>query len=215
MEGYFAYWDELLRRHPGMLIDSCASGGRRNDLETLRRAVPLLRSDYIFEPVGEQNHTYGIAFWMPFYGTGFITVDPYLIRSQMSPEFTLGVDTRRKDLDYDLLRKLVREWRQLACSEATISAHALRHDERPMDGLAVRPPEKGEGVVQAFRRANSVRESMRVKLRGLEADAVYRLTNFDVAGPMEMTGRELLDNGFPIAIKDRPGAVVIAYKKKT
>lgn len=30
-----------------MLIDSCASGGRRNDLETLRRAVPLLRSDLL------------------------------------------------------------------------------------------------------------------------------------------------------------------------
>ncbi|MFI5385386.1 MAG: alpha-galactosidase, partial [Fimbriimonadales bacterium] len=28
--GYLAYWDELRRRHPNMLIDSCASGGRRN-----------------------------------------------------------------------------------------------------------------------------------------------------------------------------------------
>ena len=47
---YLAYWDELRRRHADMLIDSCASGGRRNDLETLRRAVPLLRSDYLFDP---------------------------------------------------------------------------------------------------------------------------------------------------------------------
>ena len=52
VEGYLAYWDELRRRHPDMPIDTCASGGRRNDLETLRRAVPLLRSDYRFEPVG-------------------------------------------------------------------------------------------------------------------------------------------------------------------
>ena len=81
-----------------MLIDSCASGGRRNDIETLRRAVPLLRSDCIFEPIAEQCHTYGISFWMPFNGTGFLTVDTYLIRSQMSPEFTLGVDTRRVTL---------------------------------------------------------------------------------------------------------------------
>jgi alpha-galactosidase len=46
VQGYLAYWDELRRRRPGMLIDSCASGGRRNDLETLRRAGPLLRSDF-------------------------------------------------------------------------------------------------------------------------------------------------------------------------
>ena len=46
VEGLLAYWDELHRRHPDMLIDTCASGGRRIDLETLRRAVPLWRSDY-------------------------------------------------------------------------------------------------------------------------------------------------------------------------
>jgi hypothetical protein len=40
VSGYLAYWDELKKRNPGMLIDSCASGGRRNDLETMRRAVP-------------------------------------------------------------------------------------------------------------------------------------------------------------------------------
>jgi alpha-galactosidase len=32
--------------NPQLRIDSCASGGRRNDLETMRRAVPLWRSDY-------------------------------------------------------------------------------------------------------------------------------------------------------------------------
>ena len=35
-----AYWDELQRRHPDLLIDECASGGRRNDIEMMRRAVP-------------------------------------------------------------------------------------------------------------------------------------------------------------------------------
>ena len=32
--------------------------------------MPLLRSDYILEPVGNQGHTYGMAFWVPFFGTG-------------------------------------------------------------------------------------------------------------------------------------------------
>jgi alpha-galactosidase len=44
-----------------MLIDTCASGGHRNDLETLRRSVPLLRSDYIMEPIGQQCHTYTLS----------------------------------------------------------------------------------------------------------------------------------------------------------
>ena len=121
--GYLAYWDELLRRHPGMLIDSCASGGRRNDLETMRRAVPLLRSDYLFEPVGQQGHTYGLSFWLPFYGTGYcpsntvgwgwgtggVSYDPYTRRSNMCPSNTACFDFR-VDVDDSLIQKLYREW---------------------------------------------------------------------------------------------------------
>src|SRR5205814_6437410 len=113
IEGYLAYWDELRRRHPDMLIDSCASGGRRNDLETLRRAVPLLRSDYILEPIGQQNHTMGIASWIPYYGTGINSFDAYTYRSQMSPWNTGVYDVRRRDLDYDALRKLLAQWQQV------------------------------------------------------------------------------------------------------
>jgi hypothetical protein len=46
VQGYLAYWDALRRRRPNLVIDSCASGGRRNDLETMRRAVPLHPTDY-------------------------------------------------------------------------------------------------------------------------------------------------------------------------
>ena len=215
VEGYFAYWDDLLRRRPGMLIDSCASGGRRNDLETLRRAVPLLRSDYLFEPVGEQNHTYGISFWMPFNGTGFTTVDAYLIRSQMSPEFTLGVDTRRKDLDYDLLRKLVREWRQVApCywgDYYPLTPYSLANDV--WMAWQFDRPDRGEGFVQAFRRGDCPEPSVRLKLHGLDPQARYRLVDFDAPAPREMSGRELMDPGLLVRAEKRPRAVVIAYTR--
>ncbi len=215
VEGYLAYWDELLRRRPGMLIDSCASGGRRNDLETLRRAVPLLRSDYIFEPVGEQNHTYGISFWMPFNGTGFLTVDPYLIRSQMSPEFTVGVDTRRQDQNYDLLRKLVNEWRQVA--------PCYSGDYYPLTGYSTANdvwmawqfdrPDLGEGFVQAFRRADCGQPSARLKLRGLDPAVRYTLTDFDAGSSRQASGRELMDEGLLVEADDRPQAIVIAYRR--
>jgi len=35
--GYYAYWDGLVARFPKLWLDSCASGGNRNDLETMRR----------------------------------------------------------------------------------------------------------------------------------------------------------------------------------
>ena len=44
-------------------------------------------------------------------------------------------------------------------------------------------PDLGEGMVQMFRRQDSADESKHVKLRGLEPDAVYTLTNLDTAAP--------------------------------
>jgi len=37
VEGLYTMWDEILASHPGLLLDSCASGGRRIDLEVLSR----------------------------------------------------------------------------------------------------------------------------------------------------------------------------------
>jgi len=91
VQGYLAYWDELIRRHPGMPIDSCASGGRRNDLETLRRGLPLLRSDYLGEPFyTQQCQTYGLVQWVPYFGSGAPYKDDYTARSVWCPRFALA-----------------------------------------------------------------------------------------------------------------------------
>jgi len=45
IEGLYALWDRILAAHPSIVIDNCASGGRRIDLETLRRSIGLWRSD--------------------------------------------------------------------------------------------------------------------------------------------------------------------------
>jgi len=75
-------------------------------------------------------------------------------------------------------------------------------------------PEQGDGLIQAFRRPQCAEEVVRYKLRGLDAKATYTVTNFDVAGSTEMAGRELLEQGLPLVLKDCPSAALIAYKKK-
>jgi len=68
VQGYLQFWDDLLARNPGLWIDSCASGGRRNDLETMRRSVPLHYTDY-----GYGMHPVKLAFhhtlyaWIPYF----------------------------------------------------------------------------------------------------------------------------------------------------
>ena len=75
-------------------------------------------------------------------------------------------------------------------------------------------PEIGEGMVQAFRRQDSDTPSYQYRLLGLEPDAEYELTNFDVPGTTKITGRELMENGLLVSIPDQPGAVVIKFSRK-
>jgi alpha-galactosidase len=216
IEGYLAYWDELRRRHPNMLIDSCASGGRRNDLETLRRAVPLLRSDWLLEPVSQQGHTYGVAFWYPFWGTGMNSSDPYYFRSVMCPHMTGCYDVRRTDIDYASVRRLIDQWRSVA-------PEILLGDYYPLTSYSLAPdvwmawqfdrPEVGQGLVQVFRRVDSIYEAARLRLRGLDAAATYTVTDLDRDTSTTLTGRELLDEGLPVEMRERPGAALITYRK--
>jgi alpha-galactosidase len=217
VEGYLAYWDALRERHPDMLIDSCASGGRRNDLETLRRAVPLLRSDYIMEPVGNQCHTYGISFWIPYFGTGTGSgaIDPYLLRSVMCPHFTACFDVRRTDLDYEMIRRVMGQWRDIA-EYFYGDYYPLTHYSLEKDvwiGWQFHSPEKDAGMIQVFRRSESIYESARFKLRGLDPAAKYVVQDLDTAESRELTGGALMDDGLKVAIETQPGSVVITYKK--
>ncbi len=213
--GYLAYWDDLIKHHPNMLIDSCASGGRRNDLETLRRAVPLLRSDYIMEPVGNQGHTYGLSFWIPFYGTGTRELNSYSLRSVLCSSFTACFDMRDKDLDYKSIKREMDAWRDYAKNFMSdyypLTTYNIGADK--WIAWQFNTPERGEGVVQAFRRDASPYESLRVKLHDLDADAVYLLTNLDVPGPTTATGKEMMEKGLLIPIASAPGSAVISYQK--
>jgi alpha-galactosidase len=217
--GFLAFYDELRRRHPGMLIDNCASGGRRNDVETLRRSVPLLRSDTWGEPVGQQCQTYGLASWIPFWGTGIVHSDPkdlaYIFRSQMGPSYTSCWDLTAKG-NYDLHRKLLEQWRN-------VREHILYGDYYPLSPYSAANnawmvwqydrPEQGEGVLLAFRRAEAEGDSFAAKLQGLDENASYEVKNLDDGTVVKLTGKELAAGRLSIKIGGKPGSAVLVYRK--
>ena len=228
VQGYLAYWDALRQRHPNLRIDSCASGGRRDDLETMRRAVPLIRSDYLFEPTSQQNHHFAFASWIPYHGAGYVVghsaigfkvqaeIDPYAFRANMSPSLTLCYDMRRKDLNYELARRLFTQLKQIGPNYLgdfyPLTPYSLANDV----WLAWQydRPEAHEGSVQAFRRPDSDYEAARFKLRGLEAGARYIVTDLDhPSEPQTFTGEELAKHGLLITIPGQPGAVVLTYQQ--
>lgn len=216
IEGYFAYWDELLRRHPDMLIDSCASGGRRNDLETLRRAVPLLRSDWYNSPAGQQCLTYGLSLWMPYHGTGVIyEKDEYWIRSSMVAEMSYGPGPEGVDkFDFKRLKRLVEEHLRIAPyflgDFYPLTPYTLAEDQ--WMAWQFDRPDLGEGVVQVFRRQDSPYESARFKLHELEPTAQYTITNLDDFTTYTITGNELVNPGILVSGSDPASCKVFLYK---
>ena len=86
IENLYRFWDYLIERFPEMVIDNCASGGKRLDWETVSRSVPLWRSDYYHydDPDGYQCHTYGLNYFLPVHGTGILLPDQYSFRSSLS-----------------------------------------------------------------------------------------------------------------------------------
>jgi alpha-galactosidase len=216
--GYLAYWDELRRRHPDMLLDSCASGGRRNDIDTLRRAVPLTRSDYLLEPgepISQQMQTLGMAQWIPYFGTGTSGVDPYVFRSQMTPGVITSWDLRRKDSDTDAMRTLINQWRTVSVNYYgdfyPLTSYSLANDV--WGAMQFDRPEAGEGFVEAFRRSRSSYETARFKLQGLDPAARYTVTDLDVSGSREVSGQELMDQGLEIRLKRAPESALVTYQR--
>lgn len=215
VEGYLAFWDELLRRHPDLTIDTCASGGRRNDLETLRRSVPLLRSDHFSPAESQQAHTMGLALWMPYYGSGMHPGDIYWYRSCIFPASRVGMDTRQKNQDYALLKKMIAEFhaveKYLLGDFYPLTSHSLALDV--WAAWQFDRPEMGEGIVQVFRRAESPYEVARFRLRGLDPEATYRLHDFDQSEPQEARGQELLDSGLQVHLPERRSSCLIRYQR--
>ncbi len=214
--GYLQYLDELLRRHPKMIIDICAAGGKRLELENLRRAVPLWRSDYAQQPVGIQAHSYGISSWIPFSGTGVGAIAPFDFRSEMCPSMLLkGIDVRNKNLDYALLRKLVKQWRMVA-PDYYGDYYPLTPYSQEKDswiGWEYYRPETGTGFIQLFRRTNAPEESKTVLLKGLDPKSEYKLIDFDNNQIVRISGRELLAKGMKFTLPEKPQAKLIRIEK--
>jgi alpha-galactosidase len=213
VEGLYAFWDELLARHPGLIIDNCASGGRRIDLETASRSIPLWRTDYrYFEPNGYQCHTYGLSFYLPCSGTGSDYPDTYAFRSSMNGALVLGWNLYLPDFPVERARQLIKEFKRLRPffygDYYPLTAHSTADDV--WMAYQFHREDLGEGMFLAFRRPENPDPSIRLKLGGLDPTARYEL---DLAGERRtVTGAEL-GSGIDVTLQEAPGSLLATYRR--
>jgi alpha-galactosidase len=213
IQGHLALWDHLKASKPGLLLDSCAAGGRRNDLESMRRAVPLLRSDYEMtkdadKSEGAQGQTYGLSFWLPFYGGGSRSHDPYGYRSLYMPSFGMIA------APLPVSKKAYDEFR-------IVAPHMIEGDYYPLTSYNRAPDQwiawqfhnagDNAGVIQAFRRAEAGSAELPVRLRGLDPAARYTLRNLETAENREAGGAELMSGEFALELPSPRSAGVWQY----
>ncbi len=197
--GYLNLWRELLRRHPGMYFDACASGGMRYDLETMRYAFLHTRSDYWMDIESAQVQTYGSSLWFPYWGTGFVDFSDYDVRSHIGNSIGVGI---AKDEDAPALRHALVHWKELSAYLAGDYYPLTPYvgDSRDTAVLQYDLPEEGRGMLMAyFRRGDRVC----VSLRGLEGAAQYRIWDYDCPENAQAWSGDSLAVGFAVSGEER------------
>jgi alpha-galactosidase len=219
VEGLYQMWDELLARHPGLLIDNCSSGGRRIDLETCRRSVPFWRSDTSCSPGHpdwNQTQTHGLSHYVPLFMACGWTPDPYTFRSSM----TAGSICQWAYLDETFPMDLAKA----AIAEVKANRKYWYGDFYPLSEASTAPgqwmayqfhrADLDEGIVLAFRHSESRYSAMEVNLKGLESDQTYNLEFSDEKRQVTketMTGRKLME-GWELHIPNA-GSLLVRYSK--
>ncbi len=230
VEGQYALWDELLERHPGLIIDNCSSGGRRIDLETVSRATPLWRTDYAVghrDCAVAQAHTHGIMHWVPINGGGggyLKDFDDYTLRSNMCASFVAGLwgsgDARQgflpADYPYDHARRLLEQY--LAVRRFYYGDfYPLTEYTRAQDAWMAYQldlPESGEGLVVVLKRPQSPFTRATLRLRGLEKGREYAFRPWEGPETWVLTGRAVMQEGLEITLTEQPDSALILYSAK-
>ena len=207
----YRYLDTLVADNPGLLIDNCASGGRRLDLEMAARSVPLWRSDYncggtrpdILEAT--QGMTYGLSFWLPSYGTSYYTSDAYAARSSIMPCCSTG------DAASEFIGAYETERADMLKNFFPLTKGGVKAD----DVLAMQYGAAREGHAVIYIRERVKETECSVCFSGLEADKLYIVENADdPADKRELSGSQLMKNGITVPITDTRVALLYHYRLK-
>ncbi|MBE6632075.1 MAG: alpha-galactosidase [Ruminococcaceae bacterium] len=211
-EGYMEAWKNISENNPGLVFDSCASGGRRNDLDTIRFSFAHTKSDYWGDVVSQQGQNFGALSWLPFTGTGFINLySDYDIRSRLT--LSIGIDAG-PGKDIALFESALDEWKSLHKymynDYYQISDYSL--DGNSEIAMQFNDHENKEGMMIGYLRVGGIYDLV---AKGLDPDLNYKVWDADNEDYVRvMSGKELMTRGFTVA-RDvgNANAVVVWYEK--
>ncbi|KXU34069.1 hypothetical protein AXK11_09055 [Cephaloticoccus primus] len=227
IEGLYEFWDRLLAAHPGLLIDNCAEGGRRIDLETLRRSVPLFRSDAGDLPgrgmslmdITNQIHCWGLSHWLPDHGGPIKTFDAYATRSGLSTGFMAYrvLPENEQDPEYADAIAAVAENKRLRSLIASSERIGLIRPNLRFESVTAFQHHRhtdSRGIIVVLRGTWPWGETVTLHPQHIDADATYQVTRWDdyrASPPAQLAGAELQER--VITIPQTRSSVLLEYQR--
>ena len=152
VEGLYAMWDELLRRHPSLIIDNANWRCTGPDLEMVMRSAGSWTSSEAER--GGENRVYnqaqlaGLSFYVPIHASLLWGTDPYTVRSVARLGASLSDDTRPASFSVRQMRQAGAEIRALRplVSGRLLPVGRCGRGSPALVWLAVRPPGPWPGL---------------------------------------------------------------------
>jgi len=230
IQGHYELWDRIIefcaKNGKCTFIDNCASGGGRNDIESLRRSLPFMRSDADRTTTALRlSMTTSFNRWVPFHGantkesTG--ELDPglaggstfYITRASWLPVYNISeVFTHDVQLDYDRLRATFGEWKKynhlLIKDMYPLTPWHRPEDDSNWTAIAWHDRETDEAVLQAFRQETCQEPEYTAFLKFLDPARNYKVTNEDTAETVIKTGSALASEGIKISLPEPKSSAI-------
>lgn len=214
VQGHYALWDGILANENIQMIDSCASGGHRLDLETMRRAVALHPTDYNYNDMPAKHQgSYGLASWLPFAGantgTGGNVTDTskYNMRSAYRQAMILqfNVDSLSAEKQ-QIVASCEKEWRGISTyfydDIYQLTNNTASANEWYSYGYMNSEDQSGFALVFRHFGANAP-ESQNIRLKGLNKNDIYEITFADSDAVISGSGAELMSVGVPVTLAEK------------
>jgi alpha-galactosidase len=230
VQGLYAVLDRLVSMFPDVVMEGCASGGRRIDLETLRRNHLYWKADHIYrEPEAHQSQLWGGLHWLPggFLNTQVLRLNenPYWLHSAFGGSLMIGWDPTRdavvpshpyfnKDAyDPELAREQIdafKSVRHLFSGDFfPLTPYCRQQDDSAWIGWQFHREDLDEGCAVLFRREKAPDAVRVIKLEDVRAGGKYRV---EVNGRHQIFSGSELAKGIDVTIQKAPGSVLIHYK---
>ena len=214
VQGYLALWDALIDRY-GFFIDSCASGGGRNDLETMKRGVPLHYTDY-FDGNGEAYDMKGknaqaLFAWLPYFKNTVNETSLYKVRMNFAPCTVTFEGSDHPDRDWDLLRRCYAEYDSIRdyFYDDYYRLTPWTRDLDRWDGRMFFSKDRGEGFISLACQEGASTLTQAVYLKGMDPAASYTITDADGLLTVTATGECLMEQGITVTVPEKPYCAIL------